>query len=266
MFPTVGGLKLRIILSKINPDSALAETTREKLVRDIYKLMYPFFRDKTDLKKTAFTIQLIYREDLEIVKRKKGNKNYIGFFDFIHPAKIKSFYQLSIFQFQLLIKAALYYSLEKNNGFILHSSASLVNQKSYIFLGNSGAGKSTIIKLLREKYKALADDTSIIRLDHGKYFFYQTPFLEKEQWIIRGPEKYSVGKIFFIRKSDRLQVKKILNKNTVINKLLSHTILEKNEGNLIIKNVLEFIENFDEFYYLYFKNDSGELTKFIEKV
>jgi len=42
---------------------------------------------------------------------------------------------------------------------------------------------------LSKKYKALADDSGIVKKERGKYYFYQTPFLEKKS-IKKNSQKY----------------------------------------------------------------------------
>lgn len=76
--------------------------------------------------------------------------------------------------------------LADNKGFILRSSAANFNEKAYLFLGKSGAGKFTIMKLLNGKYSALADDDVIVKKESYNYYLYQSPFLEKEWWIKKG--------------------------------------------------------------------------------
>ena len=70
-----------------------------------------------------------------------------------------------------------------------------------------GAGKSTVIKLLRFHHPAQADDNVIIKKERiTPYFFYQTPFIEKEWWV--NPSKYQINKIFFLRKARYTRIEK----------------------------------------------------------
>ena len=53
--------------------------------------------------------------------------------------------------------------LVHNNASAFHSSAFIYKKKGFIFLGQSGAGKSTMIKLMREHIQILCDEINIIR-------------------------------------------------------------------------------------------------------
>ena len=76
-----------------------------------------------------------------------------------------------------------YRKLIKLGGFMLHSSAIVVNNKAYLFSADSGTGKSTHTKLWQKCFGDEAiiinDDKPAIRIENGKCYAYGTPFSGK---------------------------------------------------------------------------------------
>ena len=79
--------------------------------------------------------------------------------------------------------ARFYDQLLKFGGFMLHSSAVVVDNKAYLFTADSGTGKSTHtenwLKYFGEKAFILNDDKPALRFINGKWFAYGTPFSGK---------------------------------------------------------------------------------------
>lgn len=77
-----------------------------------------------------------------------------------------------------------YLQLLKYNGFMLHSSAVVVDGKAYLFTANSGTGKSTHTKLWLQQFGdrayILNDDKPAIRLIDGKWYACGTPWSGKD--------------------------------------------------------------------------------------
>lgn len=94
-------------------------------------------------------------------------------------------------------------SLPSFNGFMFHASSLGKDGKAYIFAGDPGSGKSTIVKLSRN-YQPLADDSTIVRRLGKKFFVFSSPFYEKEKikkenlvfplwgvyFLVKGQENY----------------------------------------------------------------------------
>ena len=168
--------------------------------------------------------------------------------------KLKTFYDLSFSQITYLLTKAVN-ELLVLDGFIIHSSAICKNNLAYLFLGQSGAGKSTIISLLKKKYTPLADDSVIIRKKQNKFFLYQIPVKEKPDFIYKSKNKYAIKKIYFLKKSKELKVEKIKNKEKILTKITRQFWIERPNKNQV-KLMLDFIEK-NDFYFLYFpKNES----------
>lgn len=117
--------------------------------------------------------------------------------------------------------AAFYTGLLRFGGFLLHSSAIVMDGRAYLFTADSGTGKSTHTELWRKAFgedrvQILNDDKPAIRIAKEGYFACGTPwsgkhnlnmdkivplaaigFLErsKENWIERRPGGQMVGKL-----------------------------------------------------------------------
>jgi hypothetical protein len=59
---------------------------------------------------------------------------------------------------------------------VLHASAVAINGNAIIFLGDKGAGKSVMAgSLHRHGHRMLADDTTVVKLDHSSLMVYSSP-------------------------------------------------------------------------------------------
>jgi ATPase subunit of ABC transporter with duplicated ATPase domains len=119
----------------------------------------------------------------------------------VHPS-------LNIFQIQIVVADIIKKLFANSSSLVLHSSAVLIKDKAYLFLGDNCAGKSTIVTMLKKKFLPLSDDVSFIRRKKEKYYYYQTPYQERNKYKIR-KTSIKLGKIFFLKKSLKTQVKRI---------------------------------------------------------
>lgn len=88
-----------------------------------------------------------------------------------------------------------------NKGILVHACGAALENKGLLFVGSSGAGKSTIGGLLKKHKNALilSDDRIVIRKDKTGFFIYGTPW----QGTLKSssPRKTKLQKIFFLKKS-----------------------------------------------------------------
>ncbi len=91
--------------------------------------------------------------------------------------------------------------LGTRNGLIVHSAGLLCNEKSYIFPGISGAGKTTLSECLggSARFHLLSDDRMIIREMDSSIRAYGTPWPGDGKIAVNGNGK--LGGIFFLNKS-----------------------------------------------------------------
>lgn len=238
----------------------------EKYFRDRMTLYYlgfliPGYKGKVD-----FWIDVYFKEGFETMIKVYERKHFIKIFEETGRNTITTFYTVSNEQFAAVVRKICQALLYKYNGLYIHASAVKVGSSAYIFLGDSGAGKSTIVRILSKKYTPLGDDSIFLKKEGGKFYFYQTPFLEKNAWIERKPEKYNIGKVFFLKKSDKIEVVKLEDKEKAAQLFSSQLISNKGEVVKQMKNILEFVK-YNDFYYLAFNlDDEEEIAKMLARL
>lgn len=239
---------------------------KEKLKNEVLSYLKNF-EVKENPGKIHYQIDFIWEEKVIYLYLKKDTESYIRLYRRIRKNKIVCSYRLGVAQFQLLISNILSGLLTDNNGVLLHASAALVNKRADVFLGESGAGKSTVVTLLHHQFPALADDSVIIRKKGKRLCFYQTPFMEKGQRIDKSSRKYDLGKIYFLRKSNSFKMIKLIHKNHIMKQFarLSNMYYKKKLIAQQIKNIFELVNAFDNFYILDFNNEPHKLVKFMNK-
>ncbi|NMB83900.1 hypothetical protein GYA28_01275 [Candidatus Roizmanbacteria bacterium] len=171
-------------------------------------------------------------------------------------------YYINDFLFNFILRNILYILL-KNEGIILHCSAVKIKKSAVLFLGNSSAGKSTIVSLLKGKYPPLADDLGILKREDGKYYFYQTPFLEKNMNFEKNSEKTIVKEVYFIKKAESIRARRITGRDQILEKLLPQVLFENKSNHLpSLKFLMDFGSSFPDFFTLNFPKNTEALTEF----
>ena len=109
------------------------------------------------------------------------------------------------------------------NRILVHGAAISYNDKGFLFMAESGVGKSTHIKLLRDNY----DGVDIINGDKPiidtNGYIYGTPWAGKENWTKN--VSYKLSSIVFLYRGNTNLVKKI-NSSDSITKLLNGSFVE----------------------------------------
>ncbi|MCX6732687.1 MAG: hypothetical protein NTV98_04060 [Candidatus Roizmanbacteria bacterium] len=114
------------------------------------------------------------------------------------PNKIITSKSLNNIQAHFFLKTIIYNFLLEKGIPLLHSSACLINDKATIFTGTNNAGKSTIVKMLKNSFTPLCDDMCALKMNKGgKLFLYQVPYLEKNRYK-KSNIGYPVGNIYFL--------------------------------------------------------------------
>lgn len=84
------------------------------------------------------------------------------------------------------------------NTLVLHGAACSINGCYFVFLGDSGVGKSTLCKLLESKgHKVLADDRILLTYDDEKIVVSGTPWNTKNPHFSRN-DRGILKKVFFL--------------------------------------------------------------------
>src|SRR5258708_36029492 len=74
-----------------------------------------------------------------------------------------------------MIRVFLTWKLLSHSGFLLHAATVMRSGKAYVFMGRSGAGKSTVASLSPEG-SVVTDEISLLRRENGVWRAYGTPF------------------------------------------------------------------------------------------
>lgn len=187
---------------------------------------------------------------------------YMFIYEQINNKHYLTHYGISLFQFQLIFKDILAQLLQKK-GLLIHGSACVVNNKAQLFLGPSGAGKTTAVRLLRKNFLPIADDSLILKKEGQQYCVYQTPFREKVSWIKKTNRVWKLGNIFWLKKNKKLSSKKLITSvNKKVSLITKQVWTDKIDQNTFSVIVI-FCNKSRNFYELQFSKDRQKLGKLI---
>lgn len=105
--------------------------------------------------------------------------------------------------------------LGEKAGCFVHAAALVKDEEGYLFMGDSGAGKSTFVKLCPE-YHVLSDDGPIITSRNGEYRIYPSPYHQMD--FEKGLDKEvihmsaRVKGLYFLIKDDRVSLERVSKK------------------------------------------------------
>lgn len=207
-----------------------------------------------------FTIHIIQEDPTEILKFK--NKNYIEYYQTTQNKKsIKTFYSISLEELSQLLKYIIFHLIQ-GSGFFIHGSVGIHEQKALLFLGDSGKGKSTVLRLLQKKTTPFADDIFIIRRIHSIYYCFQSPYLDKQTWILKQSNGYEIRKVFLLNQAKTTTIEKKsfdYSNKSILRELVS------NSGTIIpfTKTVLSFLKGNPVVRILHFRKNKKELFEAI---
>ena len=104
----------------------------------------------------------------------------------------------------------------------MHASGIIFYGQGLLFVGHSGAGKSTMLKLLKEDGEILCDDRMIVRRGpdgfriHGTWSHGELPDISPASAPLRG--------IFYLRQADKNALIPITNSQARLSNILSYII------------------------------------------
>ncbi|MBI3366152.1 hypothetical protein HY041_00800 [Candidatus Roizmanbacteria bacterium] len=254
LFFTIAG-----VVIKLNFHPAEGKFFSEKLKSDIIQHYKPFIKKKNK-GKVDYTVHF-YQKNTREISTKKIGKAVVFLMDFCQvkgKKTILSDYKISLSQFQYILLNMLQKYFMEHNGFILHSSGNIYHKRAVLFLGKPGAGKSTAMGVLAERYISIADDSLIIKKEGKIFICYQTPLIETNYWVKKKAAHFPIGGVFFLKKSSRYEIKEITDKNYIINRISKQIWVGGGLTSRQMKYVLKFIK-INKFYFLYFGKNKKKL-------
>lgn len=211
-------------------------------------------------KKIDFSLHVMQSNQTEVLKYKE--RNYIEYYKVRkNKNSLTTFYSISVEQLAQLLRYILFH-LIKEGGFFMHGAVAIHNDKALLFVGASGAGKSTIVGMARKIATPFADDSFIIRNIKGVYYCFQTPFLDKQTWIKKINKGFKVGKIYLLEQSKHTSIEKIDSekaKDAIFVELISSSATIKQSS----QSMLRFLHSFDTAYRLKFSLNAKILSKIL---
>ncbi len=234
-----------------------------KIRGDILRFYRNFILPKKP-KKIDYEIDFVDRQEFFILK--KGPIYLTNLYEDCGNNRIITFYQISLIHFSVILRKIMSLLLKKD-GFILHAASSFIKNRAILFVGEAGSGKSTAMQLFKKKYRPLADDHVILKKEGGSFHFYQTPFFETNQSLIKkSNRRFVLGKVFFVKKSKTFYLKKIISKSLALRLVMEQLWIDVEYSKEQTKAVFYFVSHFSDFYYLYFAKKSNKLIDLIAKL
>ncbi len=164
-----------------------------------------FFFEINFLKKPSlpFRPSIIFKEKKLIIKR--GD-----FYCVLDIKNKKGSLEISpkVQSFDSFLRVLCSWLLINKTGFLLHCAGAIMNNKGCLFVGKSGAGKSTIAKCFAGHrsqvtgHEILTDELVPLRIEKGKVKIYGSPFWgEMKNKGENKPGGIELEKIFFLKKA-----------------------------------------------------------------
>lgn len=237
---------------------------QQKKIEDEIREYYQHFIVTSRPDTIHYSLQFTDRLKYEVLYDSKTKLNFHSIYqgNLEKDDSMNVFYQISLFQFQYLIRDIVVKLLKNTGGFVIHASGNNHHGSAVIFAGPSGEGKSTAMKLLHPAYPSIADDSIIIRLEKGKYIAYQTPMTEKEDWVVKGAKGYLLKRVFFPVKSKRFFFEKVTDKEYILKRILEE-FWTRNESytKAQLQDIFAFVASMDEVYNVHFAKDQKKFIR-----
>lgn len=97
---------------------------------------------------------------------------------------------------------------------LLHASCVVIRKKPYLFVGKTGSGKSSMVRLYKRNKIVLNDDKILLKRKKDKLFVYGTPWHgELEEFSSKA---FELNKIFFLKKSKTNEIIPFSNRGSLL--------------------------------------------------
>ncbi len=171
---------------------------QSQFIHNISLFFKPYLISKINGKADA-CIDIVPDTQIDSIQKKRIQRNYTYLFQ-RNGYMFKTHYGISLFQFQLIVRAILEDLLHTKEGFFIHASAVKIKNATLLFMGPSGAGKSTVVSLLQPYFPQIADDVGIIKREKNSYVFFQSIFKEKYDKPLHFSSSLPILGIIFLQK------------------------------------------------------------------
>jgi radical SAM protein with 4Fe4S-binding SPASM domain len=176
--------------------------------------------------------------------------------------KLGGFHSLTMFSSDQIVLSRV---LAERQGCYFHSSGAILNKQGFLFVGQSGAGKSTISRLLEKKAEVLCDDRNIIRCQPDGYHVYGT--WSHGEWPVVSSASAPLRAIFFIEQAAENRIIPACDNRESIHRLLGRLIkpLETADWWNNMFNLMEDLVQQVPCYTLRF-DTSGSIVKLLQQL
>jgi hypothetical protein len=107
--------------------------------------------------------------------------------------------------------------LADRQGCMFHSSGMVLDGRGLLFIGHSGAGKSTMVKMLQDKAEVLCDERNIVRRGAGGFRLYGT--WTHGEIPIFSPSSAPLAAILFLKQAGENRLNSVRDKVQAISRL-----------------------------------------------
>jgi hypothetical protein len=90
----------------------------------------------------------------------------------------------------------------KNNLTLLHASCAIKDNRAYLFSGRSGAGKTTISKMIQSD-QIIHDDQIVLAVENKLAVVKSMPFMGQKKYIYGKIQSFPVEKVYFLYQDTR---------------------------------------------------------------
>jgi len=172
--------------------------------------------------------------------------------------EVKVAANLSVSLMENFFRVYFSYYLLLNEALLLHSAGMELGGKGFLFVGQSGAGKSTISRLLRNYGEIYSDDLVAVDLSKEDTQILSTPFRGEETiWVGRQTGTRLV-RVFFLIKSDKNEIVPV-ERGYAVAKLFANSPFVNSDDemvDLLVERINSLLERV-EFYILRFRKDGS---------
>jgi len=237
---------------------------KDLLINLIKRYFEPFIT--SNQKRVDATINIIEISGIPFINRQKIE--FSQYFQKKRKNVYEMYYHISIFELSQLLLIAIINLLGKD-GFLLHASSVLVKNRVVMFIGKSGAGKSTTMKMLKDSFPPFSDDCVAIKKSGNEYLCFQVPWIEKDSSLIKLSQKgLKITALFFLVKNRPFSLKKV-NQLHMFHQVMLNTWTVNKASKDTLYSVAQFVNSENNIFSRILnmsKNDEENLIKEVSEL